>query len=379
MNTEILEELRTLIDEAPPCCVSIFMPTCHGADAAFQNAASLQRLVREAEHRMRLAGCDEVTIRTTLKPARDSDRTDPFWTVQEQGLALFLSHGCFRRHRLPFTVAEAVVVSARPYVRPLLSMLGTDGSFYILGLSRGAARLWEATHHAIQQVVLRNVPTSLAEALNPGGMQPQRPLLPTEPAANGAAHGPVTDQEVDSESLRSFFRQIARGLLASMREAGAPLVLAGADDLQSLYRSVNTYPLLMEKGVVADWEHLSSHALQMQGWQIVSSYFDAPRAKTLAQYPALVGSGRASTRIERILPAAAHGRVAALFVTDSPAQNGRFDAGRGLVDVHSVPQPRDEDLLNCAVVETITHQGGVYLEFQDFMPEGALVAAIFRY
>jgi hypothetical protein len=58
---------------------------------------------------------------------------------------------------------------------------------------------------------------------------------------------------------------------------------------------------------------------------------------------------------------------------------GRFNAEEGTVDVQGMPDATAIDLLDDAVLHTLTNSGTVHIVSPDQVPEHADVAAILRY
>ncbi len=105
----------------------------------------------------------------------------------------------------------------------------------------------------------------------------------------------------------------------------------------------------------------------------------ASKEKALDDYGLAVSRQQGSSRLEAILPAAVDGRVDRLLVQQGARQWGVFDADKRTVSFNEAPTKENEDLLNTAATETCLTQGSVYLLPRDRMPEGAPIAAIYRY
>jgi hypothetical protein len=86
-----------------------------------------------------------------------------------------------------------------------------------------------------------------------------------------------------------------------------------------------------------------------------------------------------SGRIEEILSAAVHGRVAVLFVALDMQRFGTFDAERGEAHLHETMQPGDVDLLDFAALQTVLSGGEVYALSPDDVPDRLPLTAILRY
>jgi hypothetical protein len=68
-----------------------------------------------------------------------------------------------------------------------------------------------------------------------------------------------------------------------------------------------------------------------------------------------------------------------LFVERDAREWGTVDPESRTVKVHASRQPKDEDLLELAAVETLARKGSVYVLPNPEMPEGGAAAAIYRY
>ncbi|HET9481055.1 MAG TPA: hypothetical protein VFP98_04795, partial [Candidatus Polarisedimenticolia bacterium] len=106
---------------------------------------------------------------------------------------------------------------------------------------------------------------------------------------------------------------------------------------------------------------------------------DRTRARALARYAELAGTGRASSQPAEVLSAAHSGRVDVLFVPVGVQHWGVFRPEDGSVELSEPEQPGGEDLLNLAAVHTVLNRGTVYAVDAGSMPDGALLAAVYRY
>ena len=99
----------------------------------------------------------------------------------------------------------------------------------------------------------------------------------------------------------------------------------------------------------------------------------------IRQYTECADPARISSNVAKIVPAACHGRVYHLYVALGAAMWGECDLEQDTVTVHDEARPGNENLVNVAVVQTIMNGGSVYALPPDKNPEGAAVAALFRY
>ena len=60
-------------------------------------------------------------------------------------------------------------------------------------------------------------------------------------------------------------------------------------------------------------------------------------------------------------------------------QWGDYDPASNQTRIHAEAQPGDFDILDLAALQTLLHGGAVYAMDPSEVPEGALLAAIWRY
>jgi hypothetical protein len=166
-----------------------------------------------------------------------------------------------------------------------------------------------------------------------------------------------------------------------LREEKAPLVLAGVEYLFPIYQEANTYPHLLAESINGNQEIINPEQLHDEAWRIVAPSFQEDKQSAIELYEQLAGegAGQATNDIKEIIPAAYYQRVDSLFVSVDEQKWGKFDSETTTVDLHPEPEPDDEDMLDFAAVHTMLNGGRVYTLESEDMPNGAIVAAMFRY
>lgn len=382
MDLLTLDELKALVGQNIGACASLFMPTHRTGAETRQDPIRFKNLLGQAEEGLRALGLRSPQARELLEPARKLLVDSAFWWHQSDGLAVFAAANLFRFYRLPLDFAELVVVGERCHVKPLLPLFMGDGHFFVLALSQNQIRLLEGTRYSVDEIDLEGVPTSLVEAL--GEDREKQLQFHTRTGASGTGrraagfHGHDPADEAKDRILR-YFRQVNDGLSQVLKDERAPLVLAGVDYLLPLYREANTYPHLSEQGITGNPEALTPAELHGRAWEIVQLRFLEAKQAARLQYQGLAGTGRTSTNVKEVVPAAYHGRVEVLFVALGIQQWGRFVPETNTVHLRPEPTPGDEDLLDLAAIQTVLNGGTVYAVEPETVPDGASLAAIFRF
>jgi hypothetical protein len=388
MKLLTIEELKTLVQQPRNICVSIFLPTYRTGAGTQQNPIRFRNLIREAEERLIASGWRADDAKDLLQASKELDNYE-FWQHQSDGLAIFRSLDLLQYYCVPLKFEELVVVNNRFYLKPLFPLFSHDGHFYILALSQNQIRLLEGTHHHIEEIDLTAVLPSLEQVLRFEEPERQISSHTGTPGATGGRqgnvggvtvfHGHGAGDENEKENLRLYFNRVDEALRKLLREEHASLVLAGVEYLLPIYREANTYPYLLETGIIGNPDILKKEELHTQAWAIVEPYFLQAQQNAIAQYKEQVGTGKASSQIMEIIPAVDHGRVDSLFVAIGQQQWGTFDPDTQRVDLHSHTEPNDEELLDFAATQTLLNGGTVYALEAENMPDTTPLAAVFRY
>lgn len=380
------DEIRTLLDHRQGPCVSIYMPAVRAGAETQQNPIRFKNLLRDVAERLAGRGLRAPEIEALLEPARRLQGDDDFWQHQAEGLAVFLAPGFFATYRLPHAFRERTLVNERFLLRPLFPLLAGDGRFYLLALARNGVRLFSGSRHSIEEMDLGTVPRNIVEALGPDDTQPAQQFKSGVPGgAAGTAvpgyqmHG-AGENDVKIEVSR-FFNVLDHGVRGLLPDQKAPLVLAGVEYLLPIYRQQSEYPNLVTEGITGNPEGLSPQQLHEAAWKIVEPIFAADRERAVGRYHELAGTGRASSQLEDVLPAAHDGRVDVLFTPQGVSEWGSFDPGTREVKRNGGgPEGGAEDLLDLAAVQTFLNGGTVYAVPPDAMPDDrGPLAAIYRY
>jgi len=380
-------ELEQLMHKEQQWCVSIYMPTHRTGREAQQDPIRLKNLLGEAEKRLSARGVSTRDVQKMLEPASKFLQDSYFWQHQSDGLAIFLSSNRVRRYRLPLNFEEFVAVMDHFHIKPLLPLFTGDGQFYILALSQNEVRLLNGTRYSVNEVDIGQVVGSLAEAIPSDDHQASLQLHTSGSAGGMAGDGSVTfhGQGGGSESAKNdllrYFRLVADGLTEFLQGDRVPLVVAGVEYLLPIYKEVNTYPNLIDMVIKGNPDLLSADELHKSAWDIIRPLFQAAQEEAVAHYQQLAGqaSERVADTLEKIVPAAYHGRVETLFVAAGVQQWGVFNPVTNEIELHDQIESGDEPLLDLAAVQTYLKGGIVYAVEPEKVPGGTSAAAVLRY
>lgn len=387
MSLLSIDDLKELVNQVQGICVSIYMPTYRAGAETQQNPIRFKNLMRQAESDLVDYALSHADATTFLESALQLDR-DEFWQHQSEGLAIFIAEGICRSFKLPFSVEELVVVGDRFHLKPLMPLLTGDGEFYILALSQQRVRFLQASRYSVQEVEVAGLPESMDAALqyDETAKEGQFRISTAKGGTNnsfqhsGSFHGQGSpDQDDVTRDILQYFYVIDRCLHEILRDKYAPLIVAGVEYLLPIYRQANTYGHLMEAGITENPEILKPEELHAQALSLVEPYLLQAEKEALDHYHELQGTGKTSSDVKEVIPAAYYGRIEQLFVAVGVQQWGSFDPQSSELEIHPDTQPGDEDLLNSAAIQTLLNGGEVYAVPPDEVPGSTPLAAVFRY
>jgi len=378
------EDLSALLERSEGKCVSLYMPTVQAGKETRQNPIRFKNLVAKARERLSATQMKAEEADALLEPARRLVPERPFWQSQSTGLAAFISPQGMRTLRLPVQFRERAMVGDRFFIKPLLPLLSGDGRFYVLSLSQNNVRLFEASRYSMSEMELSGVPTNLADALGRDEPEPHLQFhtgtapRPGKRQAMYYGHGGGVDED-RKKDLRQFFHVVDNGIRDLLPEADAPLVLAGVDYVQYLYRQASDARALVEHGVEGSPDEMRDEELHRRTWELVEPLFARAQEKAVGRYHELAGTGYTAHGVEDVVPMAHQKRVDTLFVAKDVGLWGGLDPRTGEVKEHQEWHPGDEELLDYAAVHTLLSGGTVYVSDADSVPGGPPIAAVLRF
>jgi hypothetical protein len=370
MDIICANDIKQLLQNGEGVHVSVMMPAHHKGGVDQQDPIRFKNLLRLAEEKMIQKGLRPTEARLMVKPAEALITDNLFWRQQGDGLALFMESNRFFYYRLPLVLQEAVEVGNRFLLRPLVPIMGKCGVFYILAISQNENRMLQCTLTGSVRINTGDIPGSLAQTLRfEAAPEGSVRLHASSTAGAGGSGAPIqaaasSRANLEKDHILQYFEQVNGGISKILKFEGAPLVLAAVDYLHPLYRKANTYANLMPEGITGNPDTMNDSALREAAWPLVDKYFSKDRLAALADYRQAAGTGATVNNGKEVLEASQQGRVRALFIAESIANQAQSESG---------------DVIEASVYQTLKHAGVVYTLKTEDMPEKVPVVALLRY
>ena len=188
----------------------------------------------------------------------------------------------------------------------------------------------------------------------------------------------IQGSEGQKVRLRQFARKVDRALRGVLAGLELPLILAATEPMESIYRSVSTYPHLVESAIGGSPENASEEELAAAARGVLDEVYARELSAIRDRFELRFEQDRASTDVAAVARAATQGAVDTVLVDIDEKVPGRLDEETGAVELAG------DDAASYGVIDEIARRvllsGGRVLAVRGAeVPGGGPVAAIFRY
>jgi hypothetical protein len=378
------EDLRYLTETREPYCLSIYLPTHAKGEEVLQgqDAQALDVELRKIRKSLEDTALTPKEIDSRLAPLERLQRDGTFWREQSDGLAIFASASRVKTFRLPLDFKPSYLISDSFYIVPLVPELDREDEFFLLSLELERIRLFRGSRMGMEEIALEGkVPSRLEERVGFDYEQKSLQFRSGHQAHEGAGYHGHAEADRDRKSeIERFFRSLDKGLNPILEANPAPVLVASQEYLASIFRETTSYPRVIEKPLITNLSEVSDNELWEKAFDILEPVFEQERKEKWARFEEFLGTGKATTQMDRILKATLEGKVDTLFVDLEAGARGTFEEKAATLKKEEHPDAFTPSLLNQAVVGTLRQGGKVYGSPSKEMPKGfAGAAALFRY
>jgi Bacterial archaeo-eukaryotic release factor family 11 len=360
-------QVDRLLDNRHPVSVSVYLPTDPASDGSAERI-ELGNLAAEAERQLVEAGTAKRDVAVVVDELADLVDDSEFWRFQARSLAVFVTPEAATPFRLPNRLLPMVEVSDRFHVKPLLRAITFPQVALVLALAQGSVRVIEVAPEVEPELVkVPDLPRDVASAVGKSSIRDRAPTRRLQ------------GSEGQKVRMRQYARQVDQALRPLLGGLGVPLILAAVEPLDSIYRSVCTYPLLAPSSIAGNPES-SSDAELVSGARSVLDELNAAALRDVRQlYRQRESESRAAADLAVIARAATFGAVDTVLVDMDESVPGTVDEETGAVELSEA-----DDAVNYGVVDEVARRvwrsGGTVLAVRrEDVPGGGPAAAILRY
>ena len=362
-----LSELRTLAAVRAPICASLFLPTTPLTQETAADRITLKNLIQRVAEQLHAKDADKRQIAALEEHLADLADDDEFWRFQARSLAILATPDSVRSYRLPNRLTEAAEISDRFHLKPLLRAVTFPHEAFVLVLSQNAVRIVEVCSDLPPvEVRLADLPQDAASAVRRASVRGRSPS------------GRIQGSEGQKVLLRQYARRVDDALRPFFAGRETPLLLAAVEPLNAIFRSVNSYPQLVETSLPGVTEQSSEGTLAQASRQLLDELYGRELADLRATFEQRAGQGRATTDVSDAARAATFGTIEALIVDMDEVMPGTVNES-GAVAFHDAPGADSYDVLDEIACRALLTGARVLSARRDDIPHGAPLAAILRY
>jgi Bacterial archaeo-eukaryotic release factor family 11 len=361
---------RTQIDQLlvsrEPSSVSIYVPTDPASDGTAERI-EFRNLAAEAVGQLRAVEAPAADVAMIEEELAALGEDQEFWLYQARSLAVFATPQSTRTFRLANRLVAIVEVSDRFHVKPLLRAQTFPQAAFVLALAQGSVRLVEVEPDIPpSEVRVPDLPTDVASATGRASITDRSPVRR------------IQGSEGQKVRMRSYARQIDQALRPILNGLDVPLILAAGEPLVSVFRSVNSYPHLVEATIAGNPETASDADLAAAARLVLDELYAAELSRLKEVFGLRVGQGRANSDIAEVARAATYGAVDTLLVDIDAVVPGSVDEETG--EVRFGETGADTYGVVDEIARRVWLTGGRVLAVRaDDIPGDTEVAALLRY
>ena len=378
----IPENLKPLMEEREPPCLSVYLPTHRTHPENQQDPIRYKNLMTALEESL-LREYDSGQSKALLESFHGLAEDADFWSHTWDGLAVFGAADLFQVFKLQQSVPALAIVARSFHLKPLLRAQQYNDRYQILSLNRRDIKLFEGSRTQLDEIDLASdVPATISEALGSELTEPHQTVASYGGTGLGSAmrhsHGSKRDEvEVDEER---YFRAVDRAIFEHYsRPSGMPLMLAALPEYHALFHRVSHNTHLMKDGIEIDPTSLSLDQLRERAWSVVEPEFDARLQKRIDEYEHAKANGLGLDVLAKVATAAAQSRVGSLMVAADKRVPGKIAADTGELALSKLENPEVDDVLD-DLAELVLQRGGeVVVIPEDKMPSTTGAAATLRF
>lgn len=358
-------EVRSLMEVTGTTCVSIYLPTTPQSVDAEAERIAFKNLASDAVGQLAAAGVEKADVAAFTDAFTELEEDQQFWRHQANSLVVLATVDEVRSFRLANRLEAAAVVGDRFFVKPLLRSVSFPSAGFVLALSQGSVRLFEfGGDYGPAEVDVADLPEDLES------------FVETVPGADASAGFGVMSPEGRNTRLRKFARQIDRAVRATLRGQDLPVVLAAAEPLAGVFRSVSTLPTLVEGGFTGNPANVPGHELVAAARAALDGVNEAEVRELHDQFGVREGQNRTATDLADVARRATFGAVDTLIVDIDRVVPGTVDDDGAIT---LTDEPGAYDVVDEVARRVLAAGGRVVAVRADEVPGGGEAAASLRY
>lgn len=289
VNIPTREEIVSLSEIRSDICLSIYMKTSPMGQGAQASRIEMDNLLKETRQQLQSANVEKNRIDGLMNQVNGIMDEEDFWQLQANSVAILATPSNIRYYRLANNLNTQLHISDRFSLKPLLRALTFSQTAYILALSENSIRVIEFF----------------------GEGEPKEIHVPDMPKS--------------AQKPAQYARRVDEALRPLLIQSPAPLILAAAEPMASIYRSVSSIGNLLDETVSISPDRINKNDLVAQARPVLDRYNAKRLNETKMMFEAKKSQGQVATDLSDVAKSATFGRVGILMVDFDKIVTGQID------------------------------------------------------
>lgn len=325
---------------------------------------------------------DERTVKKVRNELEACVSDTSFWQAATETLAVFATAEEVQVYHLPLEVEPRSHVGPTFELTPLYILDHINRPFYVFALAMHDSKLYKADMYGVEPVAI-DFPASPEDALNIDEMYANSNTVRDGDGGGGglAFHGQGDSSEAGQEERIKYFRILAEMIRRSKDvDQTLPILVAATESEAGDFKATIDGLNLLEPFLAGNHTKDETPQLHAAAWRIIESeLLERDALAVRDRYGELSGAGKSSAVLEDIRAAAKEGRVEALLlpILDLTPDSVSDRSEPGLLV--RFPEVYDKEEWG-GLAQLVCENGGQLIGTrEEHMPEGARIAALYRY
>jgi len=349
-------------------CVSIYVASTPQTQHIGVTKLALGNLIKEALKQVEDAHLEKRRRNELAEHCNDLLADDRFWAVQANSLAVLVTADIIRTYRLPNVLQPSVQVSDRFHLKPLLRSITFSQQAFVLALAEIGPRLIKMySDLPAEDVNIKQLPDDAGSATGRATVNDR------------SASGRIQGSEGQKVLLKQYARQIDAAIRPIVSGSREPMIIAAAEPLMSIFRSICTYPEIVSKGINTSPGDLTAAQLADAARPILDEVYAGEINAFRTHYDTRFGQARATADISQAARAATFGAIETLLVDIDKIVHGTIDEDSGQLTLSDNLSAHSYDVIGEVAGRALFTGAKVMGVRAADIPGGGSFAATLRY
>ena len=369
-NTDLLTfaDVKKMAQVHEPGCVSIYIPSTPGPIDSDVARLEVKNRFRDAVHQLQAADAGKELINEIAARVDALLEDDDFWRNKSNSLAVFVSPSFTVTYRLPGTLNGLTQVSDRLYLKPLMGTFTFGRAAFVLALSK----------HSVRLIAVK--PDQPAALIQVAGMPKDiESEIPLDLTNDRWTLGHLRLSEDPKVRLREFSQAIDRKVQEATAGSDWPLIIAAAEPVASIYRSVSTSRHLAAETIAGSPDERSIEELASSARLCLDGLHADELTAVKTEFEERPNEDLASTKLDDVAVAAVYKAIGTLFVDVEAHVPGHVDQENGELTLDAEDDASNHCVVDEILSRAILSDAKILAVGAGDVPGGGPVAAVFRF